>query len=171
MRRHVVLIGLSGAGKSAVGRETARLLDCAFRDLDDDVERQCGRTIPEIFRRDGEAHFRMRERDAMRQALVTPAHVVAAGGGWAAEPGNLEQALETALVIYLRCAPEIAAARLAGVTNRPLLAGDVVAALRGQLGVRGAAYERAHATVDTDRRSVAEVTEAVAVLARTTGGW
>jgi shikimate kinase len=171
VRRHVILVGLSGAGKSAVGCETARLLDCAFRDLDDEVERRCGMRIPEIFRRHGEADFRRRERDAMTRALAAPAHVVAAGGGWAAEPGNLEQALEATLVIYLRCAPETAAARLAGATNRPLLAGDVVGALRSQLGVRSAAYERAHATVDTDRRSVAEVTAAVAALARTTGGW
>jgi shikimate kinase len=169
--RHVVLIGLSGSGKSAAGRQAARLLDCAFRDLDDDVERQCGVPILEIFRRHGEADFRRRERDAMTHALAAPAQVVATGGGWAAEPGNLEPVLDTSLVIYLRCAPETAAARLAGVANRPLLAGDVVAALRGQLAARSGAYARAHATVDTDGRSIAQVAEAVAVLARTMGGW
>jgi shikimate kinase len=171
VNRHVILVGLSGAGKSAVGRETARLLDCPFRDLDDDIVRRSGMTIPELFRRHGEADFRVRERDAMERALGTPAHVVAAGGGWAAEPGNLERVLDVTFVVYLRCTPEVAAARLAATTDRPLLAGNALEALRGQLAMRAAFYERAHAVVDTGDRGIEEVARAVAVLARTTGGW
>jgi shikimate kinase len=97
--------------------------------------------------------------------------VVAAGGGWAAEPGNLAQVLDRALIVYLRSAPETAAARLAGAPDRPLLADGVLAGLRAQLAVRSGCYERAHAVVDTDGRSISEVAEAVAALARTKGGW
>jgi shikimate kinase len=169
--RHVVLIGLSGAGKSAVGRAAARLLHCAFRDLDDDIVRRSGMAVPELFRRHGEAEFRMREREAMERALVAPAHLVATGGGWAAEPGNLERTRGVALVVYLRCTPETAAARLGGSTDRPLLAGDALEALRAQFAVRAGFYQRADAAVDTDGRGIEEVAEAVAALARTNGGW
>ncbi len=171
MSRHVILIGLSGAGKSAAGQAAARLLDCAFRDIDDDIVRRSGLTIPELFRRHGEADFRARERDAMERALAAPAHLVATGAGWAAAPGNIDRALDVALVIYLRCGPETAVARLAGSTDRPLLAGDPLAALRGQLAARAGFYERAHAAVDTDGRGIDEVAQAVAALARSTGGW
>lgn len=171
MSRHVILIGLSGAGKSAAGRAAAHLLGCAFRDIDDDVVRGSGLSISELFRRHGEPAFRARERDAIERALAAAPHLVATGGGWAAEPGNLERALDVALVIYLRCPPETAAARLADVTDRPLLAGNTLAALRSQLAARAAFYERAHAAVDTDGRGIDEVAQAVAALARTTGGW
>jgi shikimate kinase len=169
--RHVILVGLSGSGKSMAGRGAARLLGCAFRDLDGEVVRECGMTIAEVFAQEGEAAFRVRERDAMQRALAAPAHVVAAGGGWAAEPGNLEDAHDRALIIWLRCAPETAAARLAGAVDRPLLAAGTLPALRAQLEVRRGFYERAHAAVDTDGRSIGEVAEAVAALARTSGGW
>jgi shikimate kinase len=169
--RHVVLVGLSGSGKSSAGRGAARLLGCAFRDLDDEVARESGMTVAEVFAREGEAAFRVRERDAMDRALAAPAHVVAAGGGWAAEPGSLEGARDRALIIWLRCAPETAAARLVGAVDRPLLASGTLPALRAQLEARGGFYERAHAAVDTDGRTIGEVAEAVAALARTSGGW
>lgn len=171
MSRHVVLVGLSGSGKSSAGREAARLLGCAFRDLDEDVSRRSGTSIPELFRREGEAAFRTLEREAMADALAARPHVVAAGGGWAAEPGNIEQVLDRTLIVYLRCAPETAAGRLAGATDRPLLAAGALPALRAQLGVRRGCYERAHAVIDTDGRGIADVAQAVAALARTTGGW
>jgi shikimate kinase len=169
--RHIVLVGLSGAGKSAAGRAVAALLGCAFRDLDEDIVAATGLAIAEIFRTRGEAAFRLLERDAMDRACRATPHVVAAGGGWAAQGGNLERVLDVALIVYLRCAPETAAARLGDARDRPLLAPDPLTALQAQLGARRASYERAHAVVDTDGRGVRDVAEAVAALARRSGGW
>lgn len=171
MTRHLVLIGLSGAGKSTVGREAARLLGCPFRDLDDAVAHTAGLPVPAIFRQRGEPAFRDLEREAMDRALQEPPHVVAAGGGWAAQPGNLERAAPVAFVIYLRCTPETAARRLGEASGRPLLGSDPLGALREQLAGRETFYERAQEVLDTDDQSPAEVGAKIAALARTSGGW
>lgn len=171
MTRHLILIGLSGAGKSVVGRETARLLECPFRDLDEDVAARAGMSITEIFGRRGEAAFRSLERDAMERALGALPHVIATGGGWAAQGGNLDRVAEVAFVVYLRCSPDTAATRLSGATDRPLLVRDPFDALQAQLATRRAFYERAHAVVETDDQTPTEVAAAVAALARSSGGW
>ena len=80
------LVGLMGAGKSTVGRLLAERLGRAFVDLDDEIAREAGRSIPEIFEAEGEAGFRRREREALERAGRT-SHVVALGGGAISQPG------------------------------------------------------------------------------------
>jgi len=87
-RRHgraVLLVGFMGAGKSTAGRALAERLECAFEDLDERIARREGRTVPEIFRDSGEAHFRRGERAALREVLdelgAGAEKVVALGGG------------------------------------------------------------------------------------------
>jgi shikimate kinase len=172
VKRHVVLIGLPGAGKSTVGRLAAARLRAAFDDLDAVVAAGAGRSIAEIFAREGEAAFRRLEREAMTAALARPARVIAAGGGWAAEPGNLETASGRALVIHLACAPGTAAARTAGSAGRPLVAErDPLPDLEALLDRRRPAYGRADVEVPTDGRLPADVAGEVVALARSHGGW
>ena len=90
VRRHLVLIGLPGAGKSTVGRLLAERLETHWTDIDPVIERATGLSIAELFAEEGEAAFRAREHQAVIEALLLPPHVVTPGGGWAAEPGNLE---------------------------------------------------------------------------------
>jgi len=167
----VILVGLSGAGKTTVGRLVAAALDGPFCDLDACTEARTGSTIAQIFATRGEAAFRAAERDALNQVLEGVPQVLAAGAGWAAQPGNLEQVAERALVVHLACTPETAAGRLAGTQDRPLLAGDMVGRLRRLQADRGPCYARADATIDTDARTVQEVADAVVLLARSVGGW
>jgi len=169
--RHLILIGLSGAGKTTVGAHVAVLLGTRFRDLDADIAAATGRDIPTMFREQGEAAFRDVERVAMAQALDDAPHVVAAGGGWAAQPGNLASAAGRALVVLLACTPEVAAERLTGVADRPLLQGDSAGALRALAQARAPFYARADVTVETVGRSVEEVAREVAALARSRGVW
>jgi len=171
VKRHILLIGLPGAGKTVVGQVAARILGCAFCDLDDRVTEAAGVTVAQLFAERGEAAFRAAEREAAEAALDEPPQVLAAGGGWAAQPGNLERAGDRALTVHLVCAPETAARRLAGTQNRPLLAGDLLGRLRRLAAERQAYYERADAGVVTDGRTVEEVAADVAVLARSAGGW
>jgi shikimate kinase len=172
VRRHIVLIGLPGAGKSTVGREVARLLDAVFRDLDSSIVAAAGCTIGELFRDQGERAFRALEAAAMEQVLGEPALVVAAGGGWAAEPGNLELASRRgALVVHLDCSPDAAAQRLAGSDDRPLLRDDTPAALRRLAEARRPFYARADARVESTDRGVEMVAAEIVALARSEGGW
>lgn len=168
--RHVVLIGLPGAGKSAAGRVAAGLLGAGFTDLDQAVVLETGRSIPELFAHPGEAGFRALERAAMERALTLASQVIAPGGGWAAQPGNLDAAAG-AFLVHLRVSPEVAAGRLAEDRDRPLLQGDPYHRLEQLWRERERFYRRAEAEVDTDAMSPVLVAEAVAALARRNAGW
>lgn len=171
MRRHIVLVGLPGAGKSSAGRILAGLLETHFVDLDDAIVRETGRSIPELFAGDGEATFRALERAAMHRALAEPAQVIAPGGGWAVQEGNLEAVETSGFVIYLSVSPEVAAGRLAEDRDRPLLQGDPYRRLEQLLHDRERYYRRAGFEVATDAMTPNRVAEAAALLARQYAGW
>ncbi|HWQ11655.1 MAG TPA: shikimate kinase [Roseiflexaceae bacterium] len=130
-RQHsvVALIGLSGAGKSTVGRALAARLGWALRDTDALVEAAAGRRLAAIFAEEGEARFRALEADALRAALDAAPCVVATGGGIVLRPENRVLLRERALVVWLDAPTETLVARLrAHDEERPLLAGDDPAA-------------------------------------------
>ncbi len=157
----VVLTGLSGSGKSTVGRLLAADLDVPFVDLDDRIAERAGLDVGSIFEKLGEAQFREMERVALRDALGGAAQaVIATGGGTLANAESRALALSTAnvVVIWLQVSPERAAARCAASEVRPLLAtGDPAAALASLLERREAAYAEAHVAVSTDGRSADQV--------------
>lgn len=147
MKRHLILVGLSGSGKSTVGRLAAQQLRTGFSDIDELIVTGSGQPVAELFAREGEAQFRRLERAALERALAASPHVIAPGAGWIAEPGNLQTAGD-ALLIYLEISPAEAAARLAGDSTRPLLSGgDPVARLTGMLKAREPWYRKAALTI------------------------
>ncbi len=163
MNRHLVLVGLSGAGKSTIGPLVAKRLGIPFVDLDSRIEESAGRSVAGVFADGGEPAFRELERQQMRQVLAGAPAVVATGGGWAAEPGNIEEAAAMALTVYLRVSPVTAAARLTGAGDRPLLVGgNLEDRLEGLHRVRDPWYRRAMLTVDADTGTPAMVAERVA---------
>ena len=125
----VVLVGLPGSGKSAVGRRLAHRHDAAFVDLDETIERTAGRTIAEIFAGEGEAGFRDLERSAVAslgEADSEPSirRVVATGGGAVIDPRNRWALYRGRLPVWLDGRPEILAQRLRrSPTVRPLITG------------------------------------------------
>ena len=166
----VVLVGLSGSGKSTVGPLLARRWRMPFLDLDREIERAAGISVPEIFRREGESGFRAREATATRsQALSEPA-VIATGGGWMAR-AELRDAWPKAVRIWLQVSPREAAKRLAGRPgSRPLLVNDSPEAVLEELLVqRLPAYRLAEYTIDTSDRSPSEVALLAAALLEKTG--
>jgi shikimate kinase len=171
-RRHVVLVGLPGSGKSTVGPLVAGGLETSFVDLDGAIERRSSVTVPELFGRYGEASFRVLERREMERVLAAEPCVVAAGGGWAAQPGNLESAEGRALLVYLALPAEVAARRVAATSvERPLLAGDVPERMEGLLAARAGCYERCEARVDAAAGPPETVAADVLRLARSRAGW
>jgi len=168
---HIILIGLPGTGKSTAGRSAAAQLGVAFVDLDERIAFEAGRTVPDLLEELGEASFRARERDAMGKALSEPPQVIATGGGWAAQPGNLEALAGRGLVIYLKVSPAAAARRVGDATDRPILAGGpVIDRLTELLGRREKYYRRADHTIDTDNLTMTETGSTIAALARRFGG-
>jgi shikimate kinase len=162
--RHLVLVGLMGAGKSTVGAECARRLGRPFVDVDDLVEVTAGRSVAEIFAADGEAGFRALERRALADACSSPAPlVIACGGGAVVDAVNRGNVRAGGCVVWLRADPGTLARRVRGGVGRPLLGKDSpVTTLERLAAVREAAYEAAaHVSVDTVGRSVSEVADAV----------
>ena len=163
-RRHLVLVGLMGAGKTTVGERCAERLTRPFVDTDDVVEAMARRSVREIFAEEGESTFRALERDAVRDATGSPAAaVIACGGGAVLDPDNRRRLRATGTVIWLRADPAVLAERVdADGVERPLLARGAVATLERLAVVRAAAYEAiADAVVDTDGHTVDEVADEV----------
>jgi shikimate kinase len=147
---HVVLCGLSGAGKSTVGALLAAALGRPFVDIDAVVEREAGVPVRTIFSRDGEPAFRQRERAAAARALAAPPPaVIALGGGALEDDATLAEALAQTLV-WLRAPADVLVPRVAG-NARPLLAGDPLARLVALAAAREVRYGRAHLVVDASQ--------------------
>ena len=148
--RHLVLIGLMGAGKSTVGRRCAQLLDRPFVDTDDLVLDLAGMPFPEFFATFGEPAFRELEKRAVADVCESPQSlVVACGGGATNDPENRRRLRDAGVVVWLRASPEVLAARVGDGTDRPLLAGDPRGSLVRLAAMREPAYEAAaHCVVD-----------------------
>jgi len=123
VRRHVLLVGLPGVGKSTVGRLVAEGLDAPLLDIDSILVRQMGMPIAQIFGMVGETRFRAMERDAVNTAQAREPAVIVPGAGWAAEPGQMAAAKPGSLIIYLKCSASTAARRTQDGDVRPLLVG------------------------------------------------
>jgi shikimate kinase len=151
--RHVVLVGAMGVGKTTVGRRLARELQRPFADADEQLELRAGRTIPVIFRDDGEQAFRRLESEVLADLLGRPDPlVVAAGGGVVTGPESRALLGHRAFVVWLRASPGFLAAH-ADPAHRPLLAGepDPAATLERLIATRTPLYEEvADATVDVE---------------------
>jgi len=171
-RRHVLLVGLPGVGKTTVGRLTAKELNADFVDLDTLIEREQGISVREIFASRGESAFRTLEREAAGRVMSGAPKVWAPGGGWAAQPGAIEEAGQRCLIVYLRADPADAARRVGSGRTRPLFAGvDPRERMRELLAAREEFYLRAEAAVDTNGLAAKDVAAQVVQLARSKAGW
>lgn len=172
MKRHVMLVGLPGSGKSTVGRLVAEGLPAPLLDIDSILVRQMGMPVAQIFGMVGEPRFRAMERDAVATAQAREPAVIVPGGGWAAQPGQMESARQGCLIVYLKCLVTTAAHRTEQGEARPLLAGtDPLEQVRALLAAREPFYKLAHYEVAADKKDAAVVAEEVIRLARAHGGW
>jgi shikimate kinase len=167
--RHLVLIGLMGAGKTTVGRECARRLGRTFVDTDDLVTATARATVDQIFAEAGEAGFRRLERDVVSDVCASPEPlVVACGGGAVLDPENRHALRSAGIVVWLRAPATTLAGRVGDGSTRPLLRDDPVGVLTRLERLREPAYEAAaHVRVDTE--GVDADTVAGAVLAAFAG--
>lgn len=172
MKRHVLLVGLPGAGKSTVGQLVAEGLEAPLLDIDLILVRQMGMPIAQIFGMVGEPRFRAMERDAVATAQARDPAVIVPGGGWAAQPGQVQAAKPNCLIIYLKCSASTAARRSEDGDVRPLVTGaDPVERTRTLLQAREPFYKLADYEVSADSKAAPVVAQEVIRLARTHGGW
>ncbi len=166
-RPHLILVGLPGSGKTTVGEAVAERLGRTFLDLDQEIERREGRSISAIFGEKGEPYFRQKEEELTAELTLVGNMVIAPGGGWVANPGNIAHVRPPSRLVYLRVSPETAFKRLGPMRSfRPLLTRpDPLAELERLLQDRKAAYESADAVIDTELYALQGVIEMVVKLA------
>lgn len=160
---NVFLIGPMGAGKSAVGRQLARMLHLDFVDSDDEIEARTGVDIPYIFEKEGEAGFRKREAATIEQLTRKQGLVLATGGGAVTDAGTRSNLGARGFVVYLETSVQQQLERTRRGRERPLLAaGDPRQVLEDLMEVRDPLYrEIADLVVHTDGRRVNAVAKEI----------
>lgn len=157
--KNLFLVGPMGAGKSAVGRQLARLLHLEFVDSDDEIETRTGVDIPFIFEKEGEEGFRKRENKVIDELSQREGVVLATGGGAVVDPENRSHLGARGFVVYLYTSVQQQLDRTQRGRTRPMLeGGDKQKILEDLMEIRDPLYrEIADLTVDTDGRRVQTV--------------
>ena len=163
LNRPVVLVGLMGSGKSAVGRHTAKLLGVKFTDIDQIIVKEAGISIAEIFEFAGEKRFRDMELKALTNLIFPTLQVIATGGGAFCQEKTTSLLLERSLVVWLKAPPKTLLSRIGNIKSRPLLDNHHPLATLAELSKkRRKYYQKAQIHLDTDGLSAHKA--AVALL-------
>jgi len=163
--RHLVniaLIGFMGTGKTSVGRLVAEQLRFEYLDTDELIKAQTGRSITDIFAKDGEPAFRTLEEKVVEELSSRAKTIISTGGGLPVNPKNLASLKSHALVVSLWSSPEKIWERVRHQSHRPLLHDEnPEAKIRELLAARAPFYKQADVLLNTDLRSVREVAQQV----------
>lgn len=151
LTRTVALIGLMGAGKTAVGGAIARKLGVPFLDSDQEIVRAANMTIAEIFERDGETFFREKEAQVLDRLMQGPACILSTGGGAYLAAGNRETISRNGVALWLKADLELLWSRVRHKTTRPLLRTENPReTLRGIYEARQPVYAQAELVVEAE---------------------
>lgn len=162
---NVVLVGFMGAGKSVCGRLLARRLGRCFVETDDMIVSRAGRSIPEIFRADGEETFRRLEAETLEALRLKSGDVIATGGGLPCRDGHMDALRALGTVVWLRGDLAVQLERAGRIGGRPMLdrsPAEIEALYRS----REPHYARAHLTIDTTGLGVDQVVARVLAALR-----
>lgn len=121
LHKTVVLVGMMGAGKTAVGKALAQRLGVPFLDSDAEIERAANMSIAEIFTRDGEAFFRDRETEVIRRLMENERGILSTGGGAFLAERNRKLISEKGISVWLNADLDLLWARVKHKNTRPLL--------------------------------------------------
>ena len=160
--KNFVLMGFMGAGKTTVGKELAKAMNCEFVDTDEQIEKEQGCKISEIFSEKGETAFRDLETGLLKRLQERKEmFVLSIGGGMPVREKNRELLRNLGTVVYLKTSKEEIIRRLSGDTNRPLLQGGALEEkVTSLMNAREQIYmETAHKDVLTDGKTPLELVE------------
>lgn len=151
VKKTIVMVGMMGAGKTAVGRALAARLNVPFLDSDAEIEKAANMSIPEIFARDGEGFFREKERQVIERLLETERCILSTGGGAFLAPANRDAITRAGVSVWLNADLDTLWNRVKSKDTRPLLrTPDPYATLRDLYQARVPVYALADLTVTSD---------------------
>lgn len=161
LKKTVVMVGMMGAGKTAVGMELARLLNVPFLDSDAEIERAANCTVAEIFARDGEEFFRRKEAQVIARLLASAPGVLSVGGGAYLNPATRALIAEKGVAVWLKADLDLLWSRVKRKDTRPLLrTPDPYRTLAGLMAARESAYAEAGLMVHARPEASIEATAA-----------
>lgn len=159
----LILIGFMGSGKTTISRMLGKMLNTSVTDLDDEIVRRAGMTIPDIFAKNGEEYFRQLEHDTLADIIKSDQGILATGGGTPMRPDNLTILKDTSTpVVLLKASAMETLRRIGGESGRPLaksLDEKGIANLQAQRQVNYDAC--ADLTIKTDGLSPAAIAEEI----------
>jgi shikimate kinase len=147
--RSVVLVGMPGCGKSAIGRRLASRLELPFVDADDEIELAAGKAITDIFKDHGEPYFRDGERKVIARILNSGCQVLATGGGAFMSVETRDNIRQAAVSVWLKAELSLLLRRVLKRNNRPLLERDPEGVMRSLVETRYPIYATADITVES----------------------
>ena len=154
LKKTIVMVGMMGAGKTAVGRALAVRLNVPFLDSDHEIESAANLTIPEIFARDGEPFFRQKERQVIARLLAEERGVLSTGGGAFLSEENRRIIAEGGASVWLKADLEVLWNRVKHRDTRPLLRTENPrATLSALYDARVPLYAKADLPVTSDGRA------------------
>lgn len=168
MQGHLFLIGFMGAGKTAVSGQLSMMTGIPVLDTDEQIRRQEGMEISEIFARKGEEYFRDLETQLLKRLQGQSPQIISCGGGMPLRPQNAALMKCSGTVVWLTVSPETVCERLKNDQSRPLLASRRDPAAVAQLmEQRRTAYEDACSLmISTDEKTPKEIAGEIAVFLR-----
>lgn len=163
LHKTVVLVGMMGAGKTAIGKHVAQVLDVPFRDSDEAIVTAAQMSVTEIFERDGEAFFRDREAEVIARLLQATPGILSVGGGAFLRDETRARIHEDGVSVWLRADLDLLWSRVRAKPTRPLLqTEDPRGTLARLLAKRTPCYAQADLIADADPTySIADMAQAV----------
>ncbi len=159
---NIVLVGFMGTGKTSVGMKLAKALGMNYIDTDDIIEKDCHRSISDIFAHEGEEYFRDLESAVVDKVCKLSGYVIATGGGIVKREINIKKLKSTGMMFCLSASPEVILQRTSGYSHRPLLqVEDPISHIRKLLDEREQFYACADYTIDTSNIDIDQVVEKI----------
>lgn len=163
LKKTVVLIGMMGSGKTAIGGALAKALQVPFLDSDAEIVAAANMSIAEIFERDGEPFFRSKETQVIARLLRTQRGILSTGGGAFMHAANREVVSQHGVSVWLKAETDLLWARVRHKTTRPLLHTDNPYATLAEIAAtRNPIYAMADLTVEAQPAfAIEDMTQAV----------
>ena len=159
---NIVLTGMMGTGKTAIGKKLAQKLNMKYIGTDEMIEKDVGMSIPKIFKRKGEPYFRDVETKAVKCVAMLDNYVIDTGGGVVQRSENMEELERNGVIICLTASPEAILRRTSKTNYRPLLNVDnPVSEIRKLLEKRKQFYKRCSRMIDTSNMGTEEVVDEI----------